>query len=275
MKRIIVPTDFSQGAFNALINAIEISKVLDANIQVIHAYSMPPTGSAVMVDITDILKKNADEELENLKTEVLKLAEAKDLKITYRSLHGSVIDVVNRVTRDDGADLVIMGTQGASGITEKWLGSNTAAAARNIDIPLIAIPADFKYKPFSRLLFATDMKIMKETSALEFIGDFSQKCDAEVKFIHIRTEGMGSDDSNVEEYKNQIDSIFHKDTKTTFAYLYEDDVDKGIAETIQMENPDLVIVVHHEYGFIEGLFHTSVSKSIINKAALPILVLKG
>jgi nucleotide-binding universal stress UspA family protein len=276
MKRILVPTDFSKGAFNALLHAMNIAKMINASIRIVHAYSMPPTGSTVMVDITDILKKNADEELENLKLEVKKLELANDLNINYVSSHGSVIDVINRQTRESEIDLVVMGTQGASGITEKFLGSNTAAVAKNIDIPMIAVPAELAYKPYKKFLFTTDMKVLKNSRPMQFIGEFSKECEAEVKFIHVRAPGSEElDQSEIDAYRDQVESIFDPETKSSFAYVYDEDPEEGIANTIKMERPDLIIVIHHSYGFFEGMFHSSVSQNIINRASLPILVMKG
>jgi len=276
MKRILVPTDFSKGAFNALIHAMNIAKMINASIRIVHAYSMPPTGSTVMVDITDILKKNADEELENLKLEVNKLELSKDLNINYSSSHGSVIDVLNRQIKETEIDLVIMGTQGASGITEKFLGSNTAAVAKSISIPMIAVPAELAYKPYKKFLFTTDMKVLKNNKPLQFIGDFSKECQADVKFIHVREPGAEElDQKDVDAYRDQVESIFDPATKSSFAYVYENNPEEGIANTIEMERPDLVIVIHHSYGFFEGMFHSSVSQNIINHSSLPILVMKG
>ncbi len=276
MKRILVPTDFSKGAFNALMHAMHIAKMMNASIRIIHAYSMPPTGSTVMVDITDILKKNADEELENLKVEVNKLDLSKELNINYISSHGSVIDVINRQTKESEIDLVVMGTQGASGITEKFLGSNTAAVAKSINIPMIAVPAELTYQPYNKFLFTTDMKVLKNSSPMKFIGEFSKEFNAEVKFIHVRAPGSEElDQKDIDAYRDQVESIFDPSTKSSFAYVYEDDPEEGIADTIEMEKPDLIIVIHHSYGFFEGMFHSSVSQNIINRASLPILVMKG
>ena len=229
-----------------------------------------------MVDITDILKKNADEELHNLKMEIQKLELSKELNINYISSHGSVIDVINRQTKESEIDLVVMGTQGASGITEKFLGSNTAAVAKNINIPMIAVPAELSYQPYNRLLFTTDMKVLKNSAPMKFIGEFSKEFNAEVKFIHVRAPGSDElDQKDIDAYRDQVESIFDPATKSSFAYVYEDDPEEGIADTIEMERPDLIIVIHHSYGFFEGMFHSSVSQNIINNASLPILVMKG
>lgn len=269
MKKILVPTDFSDGAFNALIHAIHISKILDASIQIVHAYSMPATASNVMVDITDVLKKNAEEELDKFKIHVERPEISQGVDIEYKAIYGSVIDVINRLSLEDSIDLVVMGTHGASGITEKWLGSNTAAAARNVDKPIMAIPADTAYKSLDKILFSTDMKVMKETVCLDFVADLARKTSAQVKFFHVRDSKEPTDNR---AYKEQIANHF-EGLDPTFTVTYNDKIAVGINETIKVEKPSLLVVVRHDYGFFESIWHSSVSRQVLNSAALPILVL--
>lgn len=271
MKKILVPTDFSDGAFNALIHAVHAAKILNNSIEIIHAYSMPATGSSVMVDITDVLKKNAEEEMELLKKRVGNLAIAKGVEISYTTSYGSVVDVVNRRSSEAEVSVVLMGTQGASGITEKWLGSNTAAAARNINVPLLAIPVEHAYKEIKSILFSTDMKVMEDVGCMEFVARLAKITQAEVKFFHVRKTDEQQDE---EGYKKQIDDYF-EDVNPTFSFTYNDDIAQGIEQSIKKENPSLLVVVRHEYGFFESIWHNSVSRRIINKASIPILVLNG
>lgn len=269
MKKILVPTDFSDGAFNALIHGLHAARTLDNSLEIIHAYSMPATGSNVMVDITDVLKKNAEEEMDKLKKRVQNLDIAQNVQITYDTAYGSVVDVVNRRAQESNVSVVLMGTQGASGITEKWLGSNTAAAARNVEVPLLAIPAERPYRPIEKILFSTDMKVMEDARHLGFVAKLAQKTDANVKFFHVRTS---SEEINEAAYKDQVEKYF-TGVNPTFSFTHNEDIEKGIEETIKNEKPSLLVVVRHEYGFFQSIWHSSVSRHIINNASLPILVL--
>jgi nucleotide-binding universal stress UspA family protein len=269
MKKILVPTDFSEGAFNALIHAIHAARILHTTLEIIHAYSMPATGSNVMVDITDVLKNNAEEEMENLKKRVQGLEIAQIIEISYQTAYGSVVDVINSRADEKNVSVVMMGTQGASGITEKWLGSNTAAAARNVNVPLLAIPVENPYKDIKSILFSTDMKVMEDAGCMEFVAKLANITRAEVKFFHVRKSDEQPDEDG---YKNQVGKFF-TDVNPTFSFTYNENISKGIEETIRKENPSLLVVVRHDYGFFESIWHSSVSRQIINNASLPILVL--
>ena len=272
MNTILVPTDFSDGAFNALGYAIRLAELLDYSIQVVHAYSMPPTGSAVMVDITEILEKNALEELELLKRKVEKI-NLPNVTITYKPLHGSVVEVINRMSRTEGIEFVVMGTQGASGITEKWLGTNAASAAKNVEDPLMIVPSNHVFKNIGHILFATDLKVTENDKHLRFLATLTSKSNAKLDFLHIRKHSEESDDDKIGKFRNQLDRIFGEG-KTRITYLFDNEVNEGIQDGIETHNPDVLVVVRHAYGFFEGLFRSSVSRKLISESALPILVLQ-
>lgn len=273
MKKILVPTDFSDGAYNALIHAIHHAKASSASIAIVHAFLMPPTGTAVMVDITELLQKNAEDSLAQLRSRVEKLEIAKGLDITYHAKHGTVNDVLERSTTKMGIDLVIMGTQGASGITEKFLGSNAAAAARNLKTPVIAIPAEKPYKPIDKIVIATDLKKINHPQVFDLVNTLAQQHEAIVRFLHVRQLGEQFDQSESAAYKQQVASSF-SGNQPVFTFIFENDIEEGLSDALEKEGADLLVVVRKERGFFQSLFHSSVSQQLVNEAALPVLVLK-
>ncbi|MCH2214463.1 MAG: universal stress protein [Flavobacteriales bacterium] len=270
MKKILLLTDFSDGSFNALIYALNAANILGNSLEIINAYSMPPAASNVMKDITDVLKRNADEDMMKFRRRVEALPIANEVEKEYNTHFGSVVDVINKRGEDGDVNAVFMGTQGASGITEKWLGSNAASAARNVKIPLLAIPVDRPYQPIENILFSTDLKVMKHSECLTFVAKLAKKTGAEVRFFHVRTSEDTVDES---VYKAQIKEYF--DIKPTFSFTYNKDIEEGIENIISTEKPSILVVVRHEHGFFESIWHSSVSRHIINHASLPILVLNG
>ena len=273
MKKILVPTDFSDGAFNALEYAIHFARLLNFSVEVVHAYNMPATGSMVMVDITEIMANNAQEELDLLKTRVKELSYAKGVQVNFRKEHGSVVDMINRVSREPGFEFAVMGTQGASGVTDKWLGTNAMDAAKFVEDPLMIIPADHTYKNIDHVLFATDLKLTGNEDHLKFLSLIAEKSDAKIEFLHIRKQGEIVDDQKLTQYLDQISRAFGKN-RPRIAYLYDNEVQKGIEEAIASKRPELLAVVRHKYGFFEGLFRNSISKQLISESKLPILVLQ-
>lgn len=272
MKKILVPTDYSEGAFHALKYAVELAEKYKSTIDVVNAYSMPPSGSTVMVDITEVLKKSADEAMEKLRKKVEDSSLHGKVEIRYSTTHGGVVQMIDHWNREKDIDMVVMGTQGASGITEKWLGTNASSAAKNVDKPLWAIPVDRDFSMPHKILFAIDMKVLADESPLHFVADLAKRFDSTVKFLHVRQSDKEYPDTDA--CKAQIREVFG-DRKASFSFIHDDDIDEGIEETVKREHPDLLVVVRHEYGFFRNLFRSSVSRQVVNSAKLPILVLKS
>ncbi len=271
MKKIIVPTDFSDGAYNALKHAVELANQFDAPIEVVHAFSMPTAGSTVMVDITDILEKNAKEELDSFSKRVSESGLAEGVQISYSARHGAVVDVLGRISDADMSSLVVMGTHGASGFSEKWLGSNASAASKAVKIPLLIIPGKKAYKKIETVLFATDMKVMENDEPLKILSRMANAFGCEINFVHIAKTDEKVDNS---AYKKQV-SEFLDEKNQNFKIVQNNDIEVGISEAIKNAQPDLLVAVRHSYGFFEGLFHSSVSQHIVNTSSIPVLVVTG
>jgi|SRR5690554_1916037 len=273
MNKILVPTDFSEGAFNALEYALHFARMLNFSVEVVHAYNMPATRSTIIVDLTEIIATSAQEELDVLQTRVSGLAIAKDIPINFRKEHGTVVDMVNRVSREPGVEFAVMGTQGATGATDRWLGTNAMSAARFVEDPLMIIPANHTYKNIDHILFATDLKLSGNEGHMKFLALIAEKSNAKIEFLHIRKQGENVDDKNLAEYQNQLNRTFGEN-RSRIAYLFDNEIDKGIEEAIESKRPELLVVVRHNYGFFEGLFKNSLSKQLIAESKMPILVLQ-
>ena len=273
MKSILVPTDFSNNAFTALKYAVRLAAKLECKIEVFHAFSMPPTGDAVMVNIMEILEKNAREELGLLRKRVeTEIPVAAGLSIKYKAYHGRVVNVINRLCHGDNHDLVVMGTQGETDFSDKWLGTNASDASKNVKQPIIILPADTEIPDVPDFLFATDLKLQKNDAPLAFISNLTKELGSKVKFVHIKNKKIDPEDEK--RYKAELDRWFGEG-RMPVMYIENSDIEEGITKAIRENQPDILIIVRRNYSFLDSIFRTSVSQKLIRTAALPILVLQS
>lgn len=273
MNTILVPTDFSDGAFNALEYALRLARVLNFQVQIVHAYYMPATGSMVMVDITDIMDKNTREELAVLRKKVEQLPYANDIAISYRAEHGPVVEVINRICREEGVEFVVMGTQGASGITDKWLGTNAMDAAKFVEDPLLIVPADMPYKSIEHVLFLTDLKLVGNEKHLKFLAELVHNCGSQIEFLHITKHDEAIEEEKIEAYRQQLNRTFGEN-RPRIKFVDGQEVYSGIKTAIAAKDPDVITIVRHKYGFFEGLFKSSTSQQLISETKRPMLILQ-
>ena len=271
MKTLLVPTDFSEGSLNAVNFALEIAAKITAKLVLLHAYSMPSGGSSVMVDISDILKNQAEEDLAHFRTKLEKSPWGTSHISDYKIVYGGLLDAVNHTAKEVNADMIVMGTVGASGF-ERVLGSNAAALARESNLPVLAVPPGFSPDLLDHLLVLTDYRPIKHDHTLAPLATIAQAFNSKVDVVHVYT-GKAVDDTTANDYQKRLQSRV-SGAQTTFHSIEAENAEDGFLEAINQSNPDLVCVVRHNRAFWEGIFHRSVTRALLLNAKKPVLVLQ-
>lgn len=117
MKTIIVPTDFSPTATNAMHYAIQMAKQIKANLLLVHVYQVPVsyTDAPIVLVSVDELRKSAEARMQTLKEEVEHLVH-KEQKVYTETILGNVVDELENVCKKIKPFAVVMGTKGATGL---------------------------------------------------------------------------------------------------------------------------------------------------------------
>lgn len=270
MKKIIVPTDFSKAAQVALDYAISIAKSLKAEIILLNAYSMPHSGSAVMIDVSDVLKgdsvKKLDEEMERIKENI------GDLSIETISQNGAVALTIAHIAEKREADLIIMGTTGATGLKEVFVGSNTADLIKATKTPIIAVPEGVTNHSISKVAMSVDLHHVKSADVFDPLKSLLKLNNASLKMINIADNMKSIDPINFVDEAVDIDNMFFG-IEHSFKFLEGNDVEVEILSYVMEENVDLLTVVSRKRNFFERLFHKSMSKKLTMHSPIPILIL--
>lgn len=140
-KLILVPTDFSETAAHALRYASALAERFGAHLLVIHADSFVP-----VVDFTampaDLFCEVQDSMVENAR-EVLQAHAEENIgagvPFELRVITGSAREAIAAQIRESGADLVVMGTHGRTGMNRLLFGSVTEAVMRTATVPVIVV----------------------------------------------------------------------------------------------------------------------------------------
>ena len=142
METIVVPTDFSSAASNAVDYAVELAKFFNAKIILLNAYPIPPINYEVTfsIDAVSLLKEISDDKLLQQKNEIIKKHGFK-VNVECFSEMGSPYEVIEEVSNMVNADLVVLGIVGHAGkVKEYIIGSTAIKVARNLEIPTFIIP---------------------------------------------------------------------------------------------------------------------------------------
>ena len=271
MKRILIPTDFSTNARSALDYAIELFSGSSAVFYLYHAYKLPHAGAAMLISIQDLLKQEAEE---SLKKEILLLEEKYEDKIPDIQAScemGDTFDCINGFVDRNNIDFIVMGTKGASGWSEKFLGSNTAVVIRTAKCPVLAIPLNITLKIPKKIVFAVDEISLMAGNFPKALVWISKKFNAKVMLLNIIKEGQYSKTGvDVEDIPAMEDF-----DNVEYSLHFDGNVDEadGIEKFAEKHQADIIAMIPRHTQFLERLFHKSVTKKMAFHTNIPLLAM--
>ncbi len=273
MKRILVPTDFSEQAENALKVAAQIAKKIGSEIYVLNSLELPlhlassneTSSKPESLFFIKLSKKYFEELLKKPYLEGLLIHEA-------IMGHGEVYDDVNYVIKEKDIDLVIMGSHGNNGFMEMFIGSNTEKVVRTSKAPVLVIKNDhieFKTKNF---VYATDFSEECKKPFIE-VQKIATTIESHLKLLYVNTPGNFKTTSEInEKIADFVKDITVENYSVT---IYNDtSVERGILNFAKDTDAHLIGMGTHGRKGLSHFFNGSVSEDLVNHANMPVITFK-
>lgn len=274
MKKILFPTDFSETATNAFIHALEFAKKVNGEIILLHTFDLPiydnqffPENYAVIYDSLEL------SQFEMFKNEVPKLraiAEARNLdkvKLSHRLMDGDLLHNIKKSINEDKIDFVVMGTSGVTGWEAFFVGTNTGSVISGIDVPMLCVPIEAKFKKIEIIGFTTRFR-PKDKKALKMVLDIAKKTKAKVKCLYVKTSKSDVTKEMIAKWENEFIA-----EPVDFYIINSDDVKEIILDFVMYKELDVLTMLTYKRGFFEGIFNPSLTKKIAINNEIPILAI--
>ncbi|GAA4817174.1 universal stress protein [Litoribaculum gwangyangense] len=276
MKKIIVPIDFSEHSEYALRTATKLAKKYNAEILALHMLEM----SDLMLTASDGLQyekasffiKLSEQKFEQF----LKKDYLKDVHITPIIKHFKVFSEVDDVAKKHHADLIIMGSHGASGMKEFFVGSNTERVVRNAEIPVLVVKNKGIDINFETVVFACDFS---EDCIKPYINasKIFEKMNTKVYFVYVNLPNEHFQSSI--EIENKVVNFFTKadgnlDKMKDVHYVSDYTVEDGVLNFSLKIGADMIAVPTHGKKGLAHFFQGSIGEDIANHANLPVMTFK-
>jgi nucleotide-binding universal stress UspA family protein len=279
MKKLLIPTDFSDNAIKAVTYAAEIAKRTGAAIYLLH----------VIEPVTDRIRQpyplheRLEEEIANARLKDLKslkdtLADVyPDITIETELAKGTVTTSILDYAENLPADIIIMGTQGASGLKEVFLGSISGGTIGRTTIPVLAIPFEYLMEQPDAIVFATN-RYEEDRDLLDKIVELASLFNAVVHVVVFVDIDTSTADYYIYNHKqlNQYLS-FLKQTYPGISFTGELLEDKDFEETIEEYNikneVDIVAMITYPKSFWDKLLKKSVTKKMAFHSRIPVLAI--
>lgn len=288
MKTILVPTDFSDTANNALQAAVALSKKHGSKLILLH---MLEIGKHLLPDnmiLTNDVQPNnlthsndLPEALFYMKLAQKRFADVRELPfmkgVEYQEAVQNHLDFkgVIETANKYSTDLIIMGSHGTSGIEEIFVGSNTEKIVRYSNVPVLVIKEDSTNFKLDHVVFASDFT---DEAVEPFINasKLFEILNTKLKLIYVNTPGdyfMSSAEmrTKVKSFLNKTEKI---DLVEDVTFVSDYNVEKGVLNFAQENNVDAIAVATHGRTGISHLLSGSISEDIANHASKPVITFR-
>jgi nucleotide-binding universal stress UspA family protein len=263
MSRIFVPTDFSPNADKAMDYAVQLAKLTDAEVILFHAV---PPGE---------LEVNVENIKEKMKAMINRIYNEEGVNVTLRIDEGLTISAITYAIVITGATLVVVGTLGNAAIKEKIFGSYTAALLGKTDVPVMVIPLLAHWQLPSKFLIAIN-KFDESNEVLEPVIALAKQCGASVQvatFTDIAddfVEDYEEHEIKIATYRDQLKQKFPF-IEIHAVHLSGNHFKESLEDWIKKNDIDVLVMLTHKRGVIEGVFNHSVTKKMTYHTNIPLL----
>jgi len=275
MKNILVPVDFSVQAKYAAKVASDIAKLTNSKIFLLHMLELPtgvvdPSsfGNSNNTPTTLLFLKRAHEKFEDFKK--LSFFEGVEVEdsVQFHKAYDGIIDE----SKKQNIDLIVMGSQGTSGLEEMLIGSNTEKIVRNSDIPVLVIKKEIDNFTIENIVFASNFNI-KSKVAFQNILDFASLFNARLHLLKINTiHNFETTNESSDAIRNFINDF---DLGDYTLNIYNDvSIENGILNFANIIEADVILLNTSGRRGLAHLFSGSIGEDLANHAKLPVVTFK-
>lgn len=274
MKRILFPTDFSPASINAFIYALKLADKLKGELLVLHVYELPQLHmGGLPTTLKDVYDTIELEKFEDFKDQIPLLRDIAEqhglshIKISNILKHGDLVWAIGKVVKDENIDYVVMGTKGASGLKETFLGSNTGSVITDTDAYVIGVPEEATFEGIRNIVFTTRYR-EKDIKALRKVVTLAKQFDARVHCLYVNTSKNDVKEVVMEDWK-----FLFKDDNVVFHTFESNDVKNTIINFTNSYEVDMLAMLNYKRGFFEELFNQSLTQKLSYHVKVPLLAI--
>ena len=277
MKTILVPTDFSKAARTAADVACGIAAKTGAKLVLLHVTEGFSGGSFNVEGEVASTKDWGDrfitmKIIEKAREQLMKLTNelsGKRVDVTSLLRMGTAYHGMHTIIIERRVDLIVMGTQGASGIDEFMLGSNTAKIVRRAHCPVLSISRKPSQQEFKTVVYATSLREDEEMFA-RFVRKTQEIYDSTIHMVHINTPGMFLDDTIVKE-KMKAFAKKRRLEKCNLHVFNDFSPEAGILHFADSVNADMIAMATHGRKGLAHVLDGSIAERVVNHSHRPVL----
>ena len=278
MRKILIPTDFSKNALNAIKYGLELFKYENCEIFILHAYADEVYNTKNILirsefeEFKQQVFRHSEEELEKLKKEILSFSPNPKHEIITCSEFDMLVDSVNDIADKENIDIIIMGTRGKTNDRKLSFGSNTIHVVKYVKCPVLAIPSSFTKGTPTKILFPTDYLLPYKRREIKLLSTLATNFVAEITFLYAsKFENLS--------YRQLDNKVFLEscieNNKTQCVTVDGEELTSTINNYIKAHEIDLLVMINSRHSYLENILYNSTIDKLGLELELPFLILQN
>lgn len=270
MKKILVSTDFSEVATNAVYYAADMALAINADIMLLHIVQTPIGYSdlPIALNLEDMMR-TAENDMQNLKAETTQRTKGKiniETEVAMGGFYGELENICERIK----PYVVVMGTQGKTATEHVLFGSHATNAVKHLMWPVITVPPGVAFSDLKKIGLASDLTNVVEATPIEEISMLVKDFNAELHILNTGKKAVFDADivfetGLIQEMTMSLNPQFH--------FIDNSNIDEGIMDFAEKNQIDLLIVLPGRHNLLSSIFHRSHTKQLVLHSHIPVMSL--
>jgi nucleotide-binding universal stress UspA family protein len=273
IKKILVPTDFSETGYLALQQAALMAGLFKAELLLLHVIEISRTtyniyNPAAQVRHISELCNAVSGRLEDLARAIRKDA---GIPITTLVAEGRVSHEIVNAVRENHIDIVVMGTNGAEGLGEYFVGSNAERTARLAPCPVITIQHNMAKSGFSNIILPID-NALHSRQKVSYAIALAKKYAAVVHIVGLLAKQEGTEERKLQLKLEPIEKALREaGVPSRSIIIHGKNLALEAMHYAKKEKGDLVLLLTDHESRLTNTPFRNFAKHIINHAELPVM----
>ncbi|WP_339879376.1 universal stress protein [uncultured Algoriphagus sp.] len=265
--KIILPIDFSDNSLNALDFAIALAGKRDGEIILVHVIEAVFDFASQAAVAMESMRDDAESEMQN----ILERYQPSNLKFSTIIKEGTASISVTRIAKELNATLIVMGTQGSSGIKVALIGSTTINLIKESSIPVLVVPTESNAREIRKVALALEFATHEE-KFIDWVIDMSKRWDRGLEFVHVQTSSNFEEEPGIKNLENFL-AIQHPGLPVKIHTFYAKTPVEGLDQFLE-ENEKVILVMCHEHKNLwEQVLSRSQTIEMVFHSKVPLLVM--
>jgi nucleotide-binding universal stress UspA family protein len=269
MKKILVPCDFSEPAIEAFQFAVDVASHSGGKVIVLKVIDLPISTYGASIDMPiynynpSLIKDLEIEATKSYEKMFKKFGKGAD-NISFVMVHGPTSPMIRDYIEEKKIDLVIMGTHGATGMQEFFVGSNTEKIVRFSKAPVFAIRKAIPVSSIKNIVFPTSLEL-NQTEFIKKVKALQEFFDATLHVLFLNTPFNFIREAELKDYAKH-----YKLTHCTLNIRNERYEPDGIISFVKEMKADMLAMGTHKRKGLSHFINGSVTEDVVNHIECPV-----